>query len=169
MSKRLKKKRKNKKAPDIIIVSSSNSNTESALREGFDKAVELFRENDKLLSSRVFTIATGGLAFSFTVISFLVEDRKDLASWPTLIIWLGFLICIVWDTISVYKARESGRALSEIFGEKIKKGENLSSNEINKIIKDNNQKTRDFNNQIYILLFLDILATLFYVLYLIYS
>ena len=54
------------------------------LVEGWEKAEQAIGENADLLSERTYSLAAGGLALSFTVMSFIVGEDKSALGWQAL-------------------------------------------------------------------------------------
>ena len=55
--------------------------------EGWENAEKAIGENADLLSERTYSLAAGGLALSFTVMSFIVGEEQSVLGWQALAIW----------------------------------------------------------------------------------
>lgn len=132
------------------------------LVEGWENAEKAFDENSDLLSERTFSLATGGLALSFTVISFIVGDNKLALGWQALAIWSFYLACIIADTISIVIARVKASKLEALFAEKIQKGEKMTAKEVNSLIDTTNKPIRIINTIVFCCLLLVMIWTAIY-------
>lgn len=65
---------------------------------------ETINYSKDLLEQRLFTLSTGGLAFSFTVFSYLISREFSLNRICIGIIWGIYVICIIINTISHKKS-----------------------------------------------------------------
>jgi len=90
--------------------------------EGWENAEKAIGENADLLSERTYSLAAGGLALSFTVMSFIVGEEKSALGWQALAIWGLFLLCIILDTISIFSAKRKAEKLELFFRERRIKG-----------------------------------------------
>ena len=115
------------------------------LVEGWEKAEQAIGENADLLSERTYSLAAGGLALSFTVMSFIVGEDKSALGWQALAIWGLFLLCIILDTISIFSAKKKAEKLELFF-----------------MIDHTNRSINRFNMIVFILLLITIVWTFIY-------
>lgn len=132
------------------------------LVEGWEKVEKAIDENADLLSERTYSLAAGGLALSFTVMSFIVGEDKAALGWQALVIWSLFLLCIILDTISIFSAKRKEEKLERLFREKVNQGQTMSETEVNKMIDQTNRAINRFNMIVFILLLATIVWTFIY-------
>ena len=132
------------------------------LVEGWEKAEQAIGENADLLSERTYSLAAGGLALSFTVMSFIVGEDKSALDWQALAIWGFFLLCIFLDTISIFSAKRKAEKLELFFREKKNQGHTMPEIEVNKMIDHTNRSINRFNMIVFILLLIIIVWTFIY-------
>ena len=132
------------------------------LVEGWEKAEQAIGENADLLSERTYSLAAGGLALSFTVMSFIVGEDKSALDWQALAIWGFFLLCIILDTISIFSAKRKAEKLELFFREKKNQGHTMPEIEVNKMIDHTNRSINRFNMIVFILLLITIVWTFIY-------
>ena len=130
--------------------------------ETWDIAVKIWRENSELLSHRVYSLAAGGLALSFTAISFIVGENKAALGFQAPIIWSLFLLCIILDTISIIVAKNRAAQLEAITSNRIKSGQEMSGDEANKIIDKMNKPIGILNTIVLLLLIITIIWAILY-------
>lgn len=132
------------------------------LVEGWEKAEQAIGENADLLSERTYSLAAGGLALSFTVMSFIVGEDKSALGWQALVIWSLFLLCIILDTISIFSAKKKAEKLELFFRNEVKLEHTMSETEVNKMIDQTNRSINRFNMIVFILLLITIVLTFIY-------
>lgn len=132
------------------------------LVEGWEKVEKAIDENADLLSERTYSLAAGGLALSFTVMSFIVGEDKAALGWQALVIWSLFLLCIILDTISIFSAKRKEEKLERLFREKVNQGQTMSETDVNKMIDQTNRSINRFNMIVFILLLVTIVWTFIY-------
>lgn len=132
------------------------------LVEGWEKVEKAIDENADLLSERTYSLAAGGLALSFTVMSFIVGEDKAALGWQALVIWSLFLLCIILDTVSIIGAKRKAEKLERLFREKVNQGQTMSEIEVNKMIDQTNRAINRFNMIVFILLLATIVWTFIY-------
>lgn len=130
--------------------------------ETWDIAVKIWRENSELLSNRVFSLSAGGLALSFTAISFIVGENTAALGFQAPIIWSLFLLCIIFDTISIIVAKNRAAQLEAITSNRIKSGQEMSDEEANKIIDKMNKPIGILNTIVLVLLIITIIWAALY-------
>lgn len=135
----MSKRKKEIEVPDKLI-------------EGCEKTAKAIDENATLLSERTFSLGAGGLALSFTVISFIISEGKASLNWQAPAIWGLFLVCILADTYSIIYAKRKGEELESTFSEKVNRGETMTANEVNRMIDATNTGIRRFNSIVFYLL-----------------
>ena len=132
------------------------------LVEGWEKAEQAIGENADLLSERTYSLAAGGLALSFTVMSFIVGEEKSALGWQALVIWSLFLLCIILDTISIFSAKKKAEKLELFFRNEVNLEHTMSETEVNKMIDQTNRLINRFNMIVFILLLITIVLTFIY-------
>lgn len=132
------------------------------LVEGWENAEKAIDENASLLSERTYSLATGGLALSFTVISFIIGENRLALGWQAPVIWFLFLACIIADTISIVIAKNRASKLESFFRSKQEKGERMTAKEVNAKIDEENKPIRILNALVFCALLITILWTAFY-------
>ena len=132
------------------------------LVEGWEKAEQAIGENADLLSERTYSLAAGGLALSFTVMSFIVGEDKSALGWQALVIWSLFLLCIILDTISIFSAKKKAEKLELFFRNEVNLEHTMSETEVNKMIDQTNRLINRFNMIVFILLLITIVWTFIY-------
>jgi len=132
------------------------------LVEGWEKAEQAIGENADLLSERTYSLAAGGLALSFTVMSFIVGEDKSALGWQALVIWSLFLLCIILDTISIFSAKKKAEKLELFFRNEVNLEHTMSETEVNKMIDQTNRSINRFNMIVFILLLITIVLTFIY-------
>ena len=132
------------------------------LVEGWEKAEQAIGENADLLSERTYSLAAGGLALSFTVMSFIVGEDKSALGWQALVIWSLFLLCIILDTISIFSAKKKAEKLELFFRNEVNLEHTMSETEVNKMIDQTNRLINRFNMIVFILLLITIVLTFIY-------
>jgi len=145
----MSRKRKTIEIPDKLV-------------EGWEKVEKAIDENADLLSERTYSLAAGGLALSFTVMSFIVGEDKAALGWQALVIWSLFLLCIILDTISIFSAKQKVEKLELLFREKVNQGQTMPETEVNKMIDHTNRSINRFNMIVFILLLITIVWTFIY-------
>ena len=144
-----KKKQTTIKIPDKLV-------------EGWEKVEKAIDENATLLSERSYSLASGGLALSFTVISFVVGENKTALGWQAPGIWSLFLLCIILDTVSVIFAKRKAEKLEAMFREKVHREEKMTEEEVNGLIDETNRPIKRFNAVVFLLLLATIVWTFIY-------
>lgn len=119
------------------------------LVEGWQKTEKAIDENAALLSERTYSLGAGGLALSFTVISFIIGEGKVSLDWQAPVIWGLFLICILADTHSYFYAKSKAEKLELLFRNKVDKGEKMSAAEVNSMIDKANKGVRLYNTIVF--------------------
>ena len=132
------------------------------LVEGWEKAEQAIGENADLLSERTYSLAAGGLALSFTVMSFIVGEDKSALGSQALVIWSLFLLCIILDTISIFSAKKKAEKLELFFRNEVNLEHTMSETEVNKMIDQTNRLINRFNMIVFILLLITIVLTFIY-------
>lgn len=120
--------------------------------EMWDNAVKTWRENSELLSHRVYSLSAGGLALSFTAVSFIVGENKAILGWQAPIIWTLFLICIILDTTSIVVAKNRAAKLESITSKRIKSGQEITDDEADEIVDQMNKPISILNTTVLVLL-----------------
>ena len=130
--------------------------------EAWENAVKAKKENADMLSHRIYSLATGGLALSFTAISFIVGDNKLALGRQAPLIWALFLLCIILDTFSILYARYRASKFVEYSSNRIKSGEILTDDEANRLIEKYNKPVIVFNLIVFILVIVAIIWAALY-------
>jgi len=144
-------------------------NVPDKLVEGWDSAQKAIDENATMLSERSYSLATGGLAISFSIMSFIIEDYHLDFGWQAPLIWAGFILCIIADTWSVFDAKRQAEKLELLFRDKIHKGETMTEVEVNNLIARTNKRIRRINIIVFGAILLLICASLLYCSILLYK
>jgi hypothetical protein len=132
------------------------------LVEGWENAEKAIHENASLLSERTYSLATGGLALSFTIISFIIGQNKIILGWQAPVIWLLFLLCIIADTFSIIWAKHKDVKLEAFLRSKQEKGDKMSAKELNNLIDKTNRPIIILNTVVFICLVFVIIWTAIY-------
>lgn len=122
------------------------------LVDGWEKAEKAIDENATMLSERTYSLATGGLALSFTVVSFIIGENQISLDWQAPVIWSFFLVCIIADTLSIVYAKNRAERLESSFRDKKEKGITMTAKEVNEVIDSVNKKIRIVNTAVFIFL-----------------
>ena len=115
------------------------------LVEGWKQTEKAIDENATLLSERTYSLGAGGLALSFTVVSFIIGEGGRAIDWQAPVIWGLFLCCILADTISIIYAKRKAEKLEFFFRKKVNSGETMTEVEVNAMIDAANKGIRLFN------------------------
>lgn len=138
------------------------SSLHNSLEDLWANAEKAISENSEELSKRVFSLASGGLALSFTIISFLVGENKASIDWKAPLIWCSFLLCIVLDTFSFVYAKYKASKIELHTRKEIELGNQLSSEEVNALIDRQNRHIALFNSIVLALVIITIVCTVLY-------
>ena len=132
------------------------------LVEGWENVEKAIDENGTMLSERSFTLAAGGLALSFTVMSFIVGEDKTALDWQAPVIWSLYLLCILLDTLSIIFAKRTAEKLEKELRKKVNRNETMSESEMNKLIDKTNRPIKLFNALVFVFLLGTIIWTFVY-------
>ena len=119
------------------------------LVEGWEKVEKAIDENATMLSERTYSLSAGGLALSFTIISFIIGGNKACIGIQAPLIWFGFLICILADTGSIVYAKKRAEKLELDFRKRVNNGEKMTDTEVNRIIDSENKRICLFNTIVF--------------------
>ena len=105
------------------------------LKEDFKSKQDTVDESSTLIENRTYEIASGGLALSLTVLSYL--DTKGRVPegwrWMPIVIWICFTICIILHYWSHFVSRRSAERTRDKIGKMIREAENYDAERINSV------------------------------------
>ena len=103
----------------------------NALIEGSEKVDKAIDDNSTILSERTFSLASGGLVTSFSIISYIVEHQGKTIDIYAICIWIAYLICILLDCISLFYAQHLAEKQAKEFRYLVTIGTVLPASEVN--------------------------------------
>lgn len=133
-------------------------------RKGFDIANKTINDNNTTLANRVFAIASGGLAVSLSILTYLHSLSYGVSI--VNIIWILFLylVCIILDTYAIIYARNKARKTAIFFREKVSCGEDMTEEEVIAVLNADNCAIKIMNAIATTILFIAIIYTISYCL-----
>lgn len=146
---------RNRKTPQIDVP--------NALVEGCEKVEKTIDDNSTILSERTFSLASGGLVTSFSIISYIIEHQGKTIGVAAICLWMAYLICILLDCMSLFYAQHQAEKQGKEFRDLVTIGTVLPASEVNAMIDVVNRKIKRFNLVVFCLLFASIVATAIYV------
>lgn len=137
----------------------------SAANRGMLMADKSVKGNEDRFAKRIYNLSAGGLAITFTVFSFMATSGMTI-NWKVASLILAFyVIIIIADTITIIKARNKAKDVFIYLRKRVRSRDEIGERAVNDLFDSPNNSIFISGLLIFILLLINIVATLIYSIY----